>query len=62
MNNPLYKVKDFIEWKAFGVCSAIGERLIVRALAHTGLALRKLLVPALIELTGSGSLPRLWHL
>lgn len=27
MNNPLYKVKDFIEWKAFGVCSAIGERL-----------------------------------
>lgn len=27
MRNPLYKVKDFIEWKAFGVCSAIGDRL-----------------------------------
>jgi urease accessory protein len=42
--------------------SAIGDRLVVRALAQTGLALRKLLVPALIELTGAGSLPRLWHL
>lgn len=42
--------------------SAIGERLVVRALAQTGLALRKLLVPTLIELTGAGSLPRLWHL
>lgn len=27
MRNPLYKLKEFIEWKAFGVCSAIGERL-----------------------------------
>jgi len=27
MNNPLYRLKDFIEWKAFGVCAAIGERL-----------------------------------
>lgn len=23
----LYNIKDFIEWKAFGVCSAIGERI-----------------------------------
>jgi phage shock protein PspC (stress-responsive transcriptional regulator) len=23
----LYKIKDFIEWKAFGVCSSIGDRL-----------------------------------
>ena len=23
----LYDLKDFIEWKAFGVCSAIGERM-----------------------------------
>ena len=23
----LYDIKDFIEWKAFGVCSAIGERM-----------------------------------
>lgn len=27
MENPLYRVKDFIEWKAFGVCSALGEAL-----------------------------------
>lgn len=27
MNNPLLKIKDFVEWKAFGVCSAIGEKL-----------------------------------
>lgn len=42
--------------------SANGERLVIRAMARTGLALRKLLVPTLIELTGAGSLPRLWHL
>ncbi len=23
----MYKLKDFIEWKAFGVCTAIGEKL-----------------------------------
>lgn len=42
--------------------SANGERLVVRALAQTGLALRRLIVPILTELTGAGSLPRLWHL
>ncbi|MBO9587469.1 MAG: urease accessory protein UreD [Devosia sp.] len=42
--------------------SANGERLVIRAMARTGLALRKLLVPTLIELTGACSLPRLWHL
>ncbi|HXS37037.1 MAG TPA: PspC domain-containing protein [Flavipsychrobacter sp.] len=26
-HNKLYRFKDFIEWKAFGVCSAIGEKL-----------------------------------
>lgn len=25
--HPLYKVKDFVEWNAWGVCNAIGERL-----------------------------------
>ncbi|HEY9176876.1 MAG TPA: PspC domain-containing protein [Flavipsychrobacter sp.] len=24
---PLYDIKNFIEWKAFGVCAAIGDRL-----------------------------------
>ncbi|HTM77913.1 MAG TPA: urease accessory protein UreD [Devosia sp.] len=42
--------------------SAIGERLIVRALADSGLALRRLIVPILTELSGAGTLPRLWHL
>ena len=42
--------------------SANGERLVVRALAQTGLALRRLIVPILAELTGTGTLPRLWHL
>jgi phage shock protein PspC (stress-responsive transcriptional regulator) len=27
MKNPLYRFKNFIEWQAFGVCSAIGEKL-----------------------------------
>ncbi len=42
--------------------SANGERLVIRALAQTGLALRRLIVPILTELSGAGSLPRLWHL
>ena len=27
MPNPFYRLKDFIELRAFGVCNAIGERL-----------------------------------
>lgn len=27
MENKLTEFKDFIEWQAFGVCSAIGDRL-----------------------------------
>lgn len=42
--------------------SSNGERIVVRALAQTGLALRRLIVPILSELSGAGSLPRLWHL
>lgn len=42
--------------------SANGERLVVRAMAPTGLALRRMIVPLLIEFTRAGSLPRLWHL
>lgn len=41
--------------------SAIGERLVIRAMAPTGLALRRLIVPIIAELSGGGSLPRLWH-
>jgi urease accessory protein len=35
---------------------------VVRASAPSGLALRRLIVPILIDLTGAGNLPRLWHL
>jgi urease accessory protein len=42
--------------------SANGQRLVIRAMAESGLALRRMIVPTLLELTGAGSLPRLWHL
>ena len=40
--------------------SAIGERLIIRALAPSGLALRRAIVPIIAMLSGAGNLPRLW--
>jgi urease accessory protein len=40
--------------------SVVGERLIVRAIAPSGLALRRIIGPVMARL--SGSLPRLWHL
>src|SRR5690606_5546720 len=36
--------------------SANGERLVIRALAQTGLALRRLIIPVLAELSGAGTL------
>lgn len=27
MKNPLYQFKQQIEWRAFGVCTAVGEKL-----------------------------------
>jgi urease accessory protein len=42
--------------------SLIGERLVVRAVARSGLALRKTIAPIIAELSGAGTLPRLWHL
>lgn len=42
--------------------SLVGERLIVRAMAESGLALRKIIGPVIAELSGAGTLPRLWHL
>ena len=38
------------------------SRLVIRAMAPSGLALRRMIVPILLELTAAGSLPRLWHL
>jgi urease accessory protein len=42
--------------------SLIGERLVVRMMAASGLALRKVIAPIIAELSGAGALPRLWHL
>jgi urease accessory protein len=47
---------------ASAAASAIGERLIVRFTAPSGLALRRLMVPIIAMLSSAGSLPRLWHL
>jgi urease accessory protein len=42
--------------------SVAGERLTVRAIAESGLALRKILAPIVAGLSGAGALPRLWLL
>ena len=42
--------------------SVTGERLVVRAMARSGLGLRRLIVPVLSQLSGGARLPRLWHL
>jgi urease accessory protein len=42
--------------------TAIGERLVVRAIAESGLALRRIIAPIVARLSAAGTLPRLWHL
>ena len=42
--------------------SLTGDRLVVRAMADSGLALRRIIGPVIAELSETGSLPRLWHL
>jgi urease accessory protein len=42
--------------------SLVGEKLVVRALAPSGLALRRAIVPIIDLLSGSGRVPRLWHI
>jgi urease accessory protein len=42
--------------------SVIGERLVVRATAGSGLALRRMNAPIVATLSTAGALPRLWHL
>jgi len=58
----LARLREILPQDGRIAASANGERLVIRALAQTGLALRRLIVPILTELTGAGSLPRLWHL
>ncbi len=42
--------------------SVNGERVVLRAMAPSGLALRRMIVPILQAMAGAGHLPRLWHL
>ncbi|WP_108398657.1 urease accessory protein UreD [Devosia submarina] len=42
--------------------SRTGERLVVRVMAPSGLALRRLIVPIISVLSGNGGLPSLWTL
>ncbi len=56
----LAAVRSLIPDGARAAASAVGERLIVRILAPSGLALRRLVTPILIELSAGRALPRLW--
>jgi urease accessory protein len=56
----LAAIRSLIPDGAKAAASAVGERLIVRLLAPSGLALRRLVTPLLIELSAGRSLPRLW--
>lgn len=58
----LTRLRTLLPRDARIAASANGERLVIRALAQTGLALRRLIIPILAELSSAGSLPRLWQL
>jgi len=55
------RIAPLLAGKRIGM-SRIGEKLVIRALAASGLDLRRLIVPLLSELSPIGSLPRVWHL
>jgi len=58
----LAAVRARLRQGARAAASAVGDRLIVRAIADSGLALRRIIVPIIAELSGAGTLPRLWTL
>ncbi|WP_417310659.1 urease accessory protein UreD [Devosia sp.] len=60
----LARIRTMIEGHldASAGASLVGERLLVRATAKSGLALRRLIAPIIAKLSGAGTLPRLWHL
>lgn len=56
----LAEIRALIAPTAKAAVSAVGERLIVRALAPSGLALRRIITPIIEHLSGAGAVPRLW--
>jgi len=56
----LARIREILPADAGIAASAIGERLVVRAFAKSGLDLRRRIVPILTQLTGAAALPRLW--
>lgn len=54
------QIRALIPPNAKAAVSAIGERMIVRLLAPSSLALRRLTVPIIEALSTTGSVPRLW--
>lgn len=58
----LDQVRGLIGPNANAGASATTGRLVVRAAAPSGLALRQIIAPILATLSSAGSLPRLWHL
>lgn len=56
----LAAVRAVLDPNARAAASAIGERLVVRVLAPSGLELRRTLAPVINFLSGAGALPRLW--
>lgn len=53
-------IRALLPEKSRAGASVIGERLVVRTIAESGLALRRMIVPVIAMLSASGSLPRLW--
>lgn len=58
----LETVRALIPPGAQAGASAIGDKLVLRALAPSGLVLRRIVAPVIAYLSGAGSVPRLWHL
>ncbi|WP_035101398.1 urease accessory protein UreD [Devosia sp. LC5] len=62
LTSRLEQVRALLPEGAMAAASVSGERLVIRAMANSGLALRRTIVPILGALSRAGSLPRLWHL
>lgn len=58
----LETVRSLIPHGARAAASVVGERLVLRAIAPSGLTLRRIVAPVIAYLSGTGAVPRLWHI